>query len=824
MALLSLACQSTFVRLAVLFAVVTMAACGVEAQGLLFTPPVQVSGDANNLGEMQLALGPNGNIYLVWSTSPCTNSPCTTDVFFSRSADGGATFSTPVNLSNDGKSDYPYIAVDSDGNINLIWSRGGTTGGLEYVRSSDGGTTFSAPTNIGGHTDPLLQYGYSKPQLIATDSEGNIDVVWDDYNSGYEQIVFSRSVDGGTSFSSPVKISSSSTPPIHAIYPVLAVGPDGTINVAWQQTSPGVSGYNLYFTRSADGGGTFSTPLDLSTNPVGVFYDDLVADAKGNLDAVWSSDCPDSDLCPVTGSEVYFSQSRAGGIFSAPTQITNLDGKAEAPSVAEAVDPKGNINVTWPEGTTQFFSRSVDGGATFSAPEAISNPAPGGAGSDTVTADANGDINVAFGRKNVYIERSADGGKTFSQINVTSVGGGVLNMAVDPSGNTSLGWVGYNSNSGKYDVFFSRGTVTTSSPLASLTLNPSTVYGSISTTGTVTLSAPAPSTGLVVYTTAGGGAVVPFSVTIPAGSSSADFEIDTSSVSTQTTIPITVTLSGNSQTASLTVLPSHFSSLTLDPATVPGGISSTATVTLVAPAQAGGQLVCLSSHNTDAATVPNSITIPPGASSGQFTITTVTVPGTTVVGISACMGADSITTNLVITAAAPSFSVTANPTSIVIPSPGMSASTTLTFTSHNGLTGSGALSSSTCGTAASESITCTLTAFTLPANGTATATLTVMTNASSGSLAPADDKLMLMLLSCAALGLATIPRKRGHLSFAFVAVVLAMVFVSAGCGSSRIGSATQSSGTPVGAVQSVSVPITINGTTQIVPNLTVTVQ
>jgi hypothetical protein len=55
-------------------------------------------------------------------------------------------------------------------------------------------------------------------------------------------------------------------------------------------------------------------------------------------------------------------------------------------------------------------------------------------------------------------------------------------------------------------------------------------------------------------------------------------------------------------------------------------------------------------------------------------------------------------------------------------------------------------------------------------------------------------------------------------------VVLAMVFVSAGCGSSRIGSATQSSGTPVGAVQSVSVPITINGTTQIVPNLTVTVQ
>jgi hypothetical protein len=67
------------------------------------------------------------------------------------------------------------------------------------------------------------------------------------------------------------------------------------------------------------------------------------------------------------------------------------------------------------------------------------------------------------------------------------------------------------------------------------------------------------------------------------------------------------------------------SSLKLNPRDVVGGDTSTGTVTLTAAAPAGGFTVALSSDNTAAANVPASVTVPAGATSATFTVTTNTV-------------------------------------------------------------------------------------------------------------------------------------------------------------------------------------------------------
>jgi hypothetical protein len=192
-----------------------------------------------------------------------------------------------------------------------------------------------------------------------------------------------------------------------------------------------------------------------------------------------------------------------------------------------------------------------------------------------------------------------------------------------------------------------------------------------------------------------------------------------------------------------------------------------------------------------------------------------------------------------VTVTAPSFSVTANPSSVSITQPGQSASTTLTFTSQNGLTGTGGFSSSTCGTSASEEITCSLTSFTLPANGTATATLTFSSTAASG-VAPSSRKqptapvsnaprTTLLILICALVALAFAQRRKEHRwQFALAAVLFAVMFASVSCGGGSGGSGggggPTNPGTPTGAVQPLSVSVTINGATQTVPGLTLTVQ
>jgi uncharacterized repeat protein (TIGR01451 family)/fimbrial isopeptide formation D2 family protein len=68
--------------------------------------------------------------------------------------------------------------------------------------------------------------------------------------------------------------------------------------------------------------------------------------------------------------------------------------------------------------------------------------------------------------------------------------------------------------------------------------------------------------------------------------------------------------------------PGTIQSLTLNPNTVNGGQPSTGTVTLTTPAPSGGALVNLSSNDASVATVPLSITIDEGQTTGTFEITT----------------------------------------------------------------------------------------------------------------------------------------------------------------------------------------------------------
>jgi hypothetical protein len=84
-----------------------------------------------------------------------------------------------------------------------------------------------------------------------------------------------------------------------------------------------------------------------------------------------------------------------------------------------------------------------------------------------------------------------------------------------------------------------------------------------------------------------------------------------------------VTLSGCTPTAPTTSSATPaLSKVTVSPADVIGGDASTGTVTLTAAAPAGGVEVALSSDDPAAATVPTSVTVPAGATSAAFPITT----------------------------------------------------------------------------------------------------------------------------------------------------------------------------------------------------------
>jgi len=182
--------------------------------------------------------------------------------------------------------------------------------------------------------------------------------------------------------------------------------------------------------------------------------------------------------------------------------------------------------------------------------------------------------------------------------------------------------------------------------LSSMALSPSSVTGGTPSTGTVTLSGPAPSGGAVVSLSSNNPAVasVPSSasVTVPAGATTATFPVNTSAVATSTTVTISASY-GGTQTTSLTVTPTALptlSSMALTPSSVTGGTPSTGTVTLSGPAPSGGAVVSLSGNNPAVAAVPasGSVTVPAGATTATFPVNTSAVATSTTVTISASYG------------------------------------------------------------------------------------------------------------------------------------------------------------------------------------------
>jgi hypothetical protein len=220
---------------------------------------------------------------------------------------------------------------------------------------------------------------------------------------------------------------------------------------------------------------------------------------------------------------------------------------------------------------------------------------------------------------------------------------------------------------------FELSSVPASLSLSSLSLNPTSVTGGNSSTGTVTLSGPAPTGGAQVTLSSSNTstASVPSNVTVPAGATSASFTVSTSAVAASTTVTISASYAGASRSASLTVTPPlpapTLSSATLNPTSVVGGVqSSTGTVTLSGPAPSGGAQVALSSSNTAAARVPSSVTVAPGATSASFTVSTSAVAVSTTVTISATYGGATRSASLTVTPAPPTVSsLTLDPSSVV---------------------------------------------------------------------------------------------------------------------------------------------------------------
>lgn len=287
-----------------------------------------------------------------------------------------------TTFDNQGHAFVCYIAFDKLGTFNY-WGHGATRNGIFVRRSLDGGKTWEPdPIPVAEQpTVPGIPFE-DKPYIVADNSKskyaGNLYIGWTRWRLTDSQMVISRSLDHGKTWSVPIEVDG---------HPGLprddngaaegfdgAVAPDGTLYAIWSQDD------DIMLVSSHDGGRTFSRARAIAhTAPIMFAIDTLdrangfpqiAADSKDTLYVSWSDyRNGDLDVFLVTSPD-------RGKHWSEPLRVNNdpIHNGAEQFFQWLAVDPvDGSVNLVFydrrndPNNRKQIvvLARSTDGGRTF---------------------------------------------------------------------------------------------------------------------------------------------------------------------------------------------------------------------------------------------------------------------------------------------------------------------------------------------------------------------------------------------------------------------------------------------------------------------------
>ena len=274
--------------------------------------------------------GPHsGDIYVVWSYdygNDCgAGNPCVEEVAFSRSSDGGNTFSKPQLIEGNAPfcanplPDRPAHSTRCDGAIGatpvvmpdgtlavaylnsysaVVQAGNAIPDRQLVVTSPDGGTTWTQPVSIAiisdtdGYFPPETYRNLSLPAFACDPRTGQLYITWSDKATGDADILFSASSDRGRTWSAPLRVNDD---PLRngeeQFQPQMAVAPDGVISISFFDTrlDPAHKMIDVYLAQSRDHGATFLKNERVTTQswdptvdaPVDSFGSQFIGDYQG---------------------------------------------------------------------------------------------------------------------------------------------------------------------------------------------------------------------------------------------------------------------------------------------------------------------------------------------------------------------------------------------------------------------------------------------------------------------------------------------------------------------------------------------------------------
>ena len=307
-----------------------------------------------------------------------------------------------IRLTNDPAASSSFnnhwnVAASGD-TVHVVWSdnRDGNDE-IYYKRSVDGGMTWGADTRLTNAPS------YSEHPSVSV-SGSMVHVAWCDLragNGGYE-IYYKRSEDRGGSWEADTRMTyywgGSQNPSIAAT--------GAAVHMVWHENVD--LNWEIYYKRSEDAGITWKPDVRLTNDPAGSFYASVAA--TGNMvHVVWK------DYRDGANGEIYYKQSSDGGVnWGQDIRLSNDPDSSNRPSVAVF---GSLVHVVWydkRDGNAKiYYKRSADGGLTWGDETKLTND-PAGSRNPSIAVSGSA-VHVVWqddrdGNKEMFYKKSDDGG------------------------------------------------------------------------------------------------------------------------------------------------------------------------------------------------------------------------------------------------------------------------------------------------------------------------------------------------------------------------------------------------------------------------------
>lgn len=326
-----------------------------SADGLNWTAPIQVNddvpGDSAQVRSNLVVFGDDiggTTVVVSWMDGRAASWQLRT----ATSTDGGATFaaSVPVSAHTDAMEVRGNLAVDGAGRLYTAWSRfdGGCWGSAWFSTSDDAGDTWSPMAQIYSG-----QCYSDNPHVLAGGPDSVMVVVSDD-QFNHKNMIVMRSIDGGAVFTQ-ASISNYTLTQSITQYSSSAVDPSGRVHVAFTYGETLGTASSINYSTSTDWGYTWTVPVAVSDQPLFPVWNyhggqvPAIASAPSS-DAIYIAW---SDPHAATGNfDVYVTRSTDGGLtWDADQTVNVLTTPLDQYSVSIALEDLGggnaNVAVTW---------------------------------------------------------------------------------------------------------------------------------------------------------------------------------------------------------------------------------------------------------------------------------------------------------------------------------------------------------------------------------------------------------------------------------------------------------------------------------------------